>query len=304
MIVVGGVAALVLGAMALENMPTLTQMGLSVVQGPTATPPSPETNPEPSIPDQNSPPVSPEIAETSPPPPAEAEPAPARPKPVRPPRVVPKPKQTREMATEEFDSERGRELFAKMKRVVIVRGDEFDPALMANDPAAAAAATATAGADTKNRNKGRNNRNTPNGDNTAAMTYQDPMWAIWSETLANSERVIEKMGLEASKGKPGREAAVLTITLDMQESEKGKPGTMELSISAELTCADPSSDKRSVSYAKVWKAEQDLGTVSAKSSQLGKLPNSVESQMTKFFGKFRGAYNQAVQATKDADEAG
>lgn len=262
--VVGGVAVVVLIAMALENLPSLSQLNLASLQGQNAPPPSAELTPvAPNSVSENSPDnASPPEIRQPPTPLSETKPARAEPAPKRPPNADPKqvPKPNRAMASEEFDSDRGRQLFANVKRVVIVRG-------------------------------GKVNKN------------QDPRGAIWNEAVANGRRVIEKLGLDFSTGNPGPDAAVLTVTLEIQPSKKGTPGTKEISVSAELTCADPAAESSSRKYAKVWKAEQELGSISAKSSKAGKLPNSVEDQMTKFFGKFRNAYNQAVQAEKDDGKA-
>ena len=297
LMVVGGVVALVLIAMAWEKMPSLSQMNVAAIPVQNTGPNSPETipaeSPQPEHTDTEDPAEvarPPSISETPALPP-ETKPPRAVPPPKRPPQAVSK--QTRAAAAvEEYDTDRGQRLFANVKRVVIVRGGKENAQLNPNNPQAPDSRVAIPNVPNNNNN----NRNTKNKN-------PDPREAIWTEIVANGRHVIEKMGLDESAKKADQEAAVLTITVDVQPSEKGTPGTKEISISAELTCADPSAGSRSMTYAKVWKAEQDLGTISGKSSKTGKLPNSVEGQLTKFFGKFRGAYNQAVQAAKEADEA-
>ena len=100
-----------------------------------------------------------------------------------------------------------------------------------------------------------------------------------------------------------RNTPVMTVKVEVHPAKKGTSGTQEVSISAELICPDAEADSESDRFAKVWKAESSLGTISRKAAQTGKIPNSMDENIAEFFGKFRAAYNRSVRAAKESKDA-
>lgn len=252
----GVIAALVAASVAYNNMPSLAQLNQMTVASPA---PAPLTSPAvPVIQQQDIPPVDPAPVEEP-----KATPEPATPK------DTPQPKQTEDLgdpkskvarpqfdrshATDEVDTERGQQLFAQVKHVVLVK-----------DP---------------------------------GTSITDPRKAIWNRMAARAKVTIEKLGLEFSNERPGRDDAVLTVLLEMRKANKGTAGTQELMITAELTCPDPDAERAS-RYAKVWQSVDSLGTIARASAQSGTVPKTMDDHLTKYFGSFRVAHTKAVKAAK------
>ncbi len=243
--VIGGIAALVAGAMALQHMPSLEQLS-RMTQGSTVV-----TTPQPPAPVTPTP--EPEAKPPEPEPTPEPEPVVQEtPKPKKP----AKPKRDRALAADEIDSDRGNRLFHNVKSIVLVKA------------------------------KG--------------SQFNDPKGGIWKRVQARTKVTIEKMGIDFSTaGRAAPDDAALSITLSMQPVKKGTPGTQELLMSAELTCPDPDATGDDAYYATVWRAEDSLGTMSAKAIKTGKLSDSLDQHLTSVYGKFRLAHSRAAKGTKD-----
>jgi hypothetical protein len=160
------------------------------------------------------------------------------------------------LATEEYDTDRGRRLFAEVHEIFLI--------------------------------------------NASHIRNFDPTDEIWNRVILRSQKAVEKSGIELSFGQPAPDAAVLMVYLEMKRSRKGTQGTQELFVKAELICFDPLAKKNVSPLAKVWKDERSVGTVSLDSAMMGKVPRSVDENLSKFFSSFRTAYNRAVKAQKEA----
>lgn len=126
----------------------------------------------------------------------------------------------------------------------------------------------------------------------------DPRKAIWNRVAARAKVTVEKLGLEFSNERPGRDDAVLTVLLEMRKASKGTAGTQELMITAELTCPDPDAERGAARYATIWRSVDSLGTIARASAQSGNVPKTMDDHLTKYFGSFRVAHTKAVKAAK------
>lgn len=167
---------------------------------------------------------------------------------------------SRKVSSDEYDTDRGRKLFAEVKEIILVSG--------------------------------------------ANIQNFDPQGEIWNRVILRSQKAVEKSGIQLSFGKSRPDVSLLVVILKMEPSRKGTDGTQELSVTAELMCVDPLAKKNAAPLAKVWKAEEKIGSVSLAAAAQGRVPKSVDEKLSGFFGKFRTAYNRAVKANKEAQGSG
>jgi|GEM_PF-6490517 len=125
---------------------------------------------------------------------------------------------------------------------------------------------------------------------------------LWKRVVSRSKSMIEKTGVKQSSGKAGPRAAVLTVTLDSEFSESGSERDEDWTITAELICVDDSEDAKWPRYAKVWQAEQRLGTLTKQAAKTGRVSGKIDQNLTEFIGGLRAARNRAARAVQKAKQ--
>jgi hypothetical protein len=125
---------------------------------------------------------------------------------------------------------------------------------------------------------------------------------IWKRLIERSKTTLKVTGVVPTTDSPDRKSAVLSVMLTAMPKEDDDGDLMDWTVSAELICADLSNPSQP-EYAKVWKAEQELGTLSQKAFDDGKLSKAVNDGLTEFCTSLRAARVRAERAMKEAHEA-
>lgn len=220
------------------------------------------------------------------------------------PKVAKRPKtshtaMTRDDAEDEIDTDRGRRLLVEMKKLAVVREGEEHTTAARHDNSKMGA---------KAKDPGRNPAGfEPRGFKPAAPRPKDDSEPeedpLWKRLLARCKTTLEVTGIKQISGEPDDDDAVLTVTLDSEPKDGDDGDIMVWTISAELVCADLSEDPARPEYAKVWKGEHRLGTLSQKSLEAGKLSGSIDKGLNDFFISLRAARKRAERAVEKANEA-
>ena len=114
---------------------------------------------------------------------------------------------------------------------------------------------------------------------------------------------MEKSNIQLSVGVPSDDAAIMFVILELKTSKKKTTlsGTQELHIKAELICKDDKAKADESKICRIWKGEENLGTVSINSLMNGVFPPQAEEKLSGFFLKFRGAFSKARRSVKKSD---
>src|SRR5262249_39807085 len=133
----------------------------------------------------------------------------------------------------------------------------------------------------------------------------DSTGAIWDKVILKSKGAVEKSKIELSEGRPSEDAAIMYVILELKTSKKktATAGTQELHITAELLCKDANAKRGESPVCRIWKGEENIGTISLTALRNGSFPNTTEENLSKFFRKFRAACTKARMEQKDGDSS-
>lgn len=130
----------------------------------------------------------------------------------------------------------------------------------------------------------------------------DPRGALSKRVADRTKTALEKAGLKVYLSSPRQKAAVLTWRVSGKPSPVGTPGTQEITLFGELVCFDPKAETQDAAYASVWKHEESLGTVGRNSLRAGKIPEKLDRNIGEFVSRFRVAWQQAAKAAPALEE--
>lgn len=130
----------------------------------------------------------------------------------------------------------------------------------------------------------------------------DPRGALSKRVTDRTKTALEKAGLKVYLSSPRQKAAVLTWRVSGKPSPVGTPGTQEITLFGELVCFDPKAETQDAAYASVWKHEESLGTVGRNSLRAGKIPEKLDRNIGEFVSRLRVAWQQAAKAAPALEE--
>lgn len=139
--------------------------------------------------------------------------------------------------------------------------------------------------------------------NLARRSDFDPTGRIWTAVIAQSERVVERVGIKLSFDEPASDAAVMLVLMKLKPIRGGAAGAHEMVLYADLICFDPNAPDAQ-KHCRVWHGEETVGTASILSLASGVVPNRLDAGLRKFFGQFRSARTAAVNGQKNAADGG
>jgi putative serine protease PepD len=159
----------------------------------------------------------------------------------------------RTMASDETETERGKKLLARIPEIYVV-----------------------------------------NATNTKTLVL-DPTGQIWDKVIAKSTAAVEKAKIRLSFIEPSEDAAIMIVTLELKNATKASAGTgaQELLVTVEMICKDDDAKNDEPPICRIFKRQENLGTIKLSNLQNGIYPPTVEKNLTHIFTVFRGAINQA-----------